>query len=198
MVVLLIVVLNFGISWLNAYSVGRSWADSKSIGGWPRFLVCCGTAMSACGFTWCYLVLLSLIATAMGFLPTRYVQVALEFGYVAIILPVLGSGVAIWMESVTTAWRRRDTASISVAGWNTYAMAHDTYEAATTLPGIFQDLHRSLSEPDEDGAEGKVFLFAILIVILVLCLGVLTTMVIVRSAARKYAHRVIAEPGFQR
>ena len=38
MFVLILLVLNFGISWFNAYSVGRSWADSKAIGGWPRFM----------------------------------------------------------------------------------------------------------------------------------------------------------------
>jgi hypothetical protein len=195
--VLILLVLNFGISWFNARSVGRSWADSRAIGGWPRFMVWCGAVMSASGFTWCYLGGLCLIATAMGFLPMRYVQVALELGYVVIILPVLGSGIAIWMDSVTTAWRRRDAASIGVAGWNTYATAHDACEAATTLPGIFKDLGSGFSEGDDD-AEGKLLYFAVLIVVLALCGGIFTTMAIVRSTARKYARGVMAEHGFQR
>ena len=197
MFVLILLVLNFGISWFNAYSVGRSWADSKAIGGWPRFMVWCGAVMSASGFTWCYLVGLILIATAMGLLPMRYVHVALQLGYVVIILPVLGSGIAIWMDSVTTAWRRRDAASIGWAGWNTFAIAHDTCEAATTLPGIFKDLGSTLSEGDDDGAEGKLFYLATLIVVLVLCSGIFTTMTIIRSTARKYARSVIAEHDFQ-
>ena len=195
--VLILLVLNFGISWFNAYSVGRSWADSKAIGGWPRFMVWCGAVMSASGFTWCYLVGLILIATATGLLPMRYVHVALQLGYVVIILPVLGSGIAIWMDSVTTAWRRRDAASIGRAGWNTFAIAHDTCEAATTLPGIFKDLGSTLSERDDDGAEGKLFYLATLIVVLVLCSGIFTTMTIIRSTARKYARSAIAEHDFQ-
>lgn len=196
-VILILIVLNFGISWFNAYSVGRSWADSKAIGGWPRCMVWCGAVMSASGFTWCYLVVLSSIATWAGFLPTRYVQVVLELGYVAIILPVLGSGFAIWMDSVTTAWRRRDAASIGVASWNTFAMAHDTYEAATTLPGIFKDLGSAISEADDD-AGGIAFALAVLIVLLVLCSGILTTTAIIRSTARQYAHSVLAEHSLER
>jgi len=195
--VLILLVLNFGISWFNAHSVGRSWADSKAIGGWPRFTIWCGAVMSASGFTWCYLGVLCLIATATGLLPMRYVQIALELGYVLIILPVLGSGIAIWMDSVTTAWRRRDAASIGVAGWNTYAMAHDTCEAATTLPGIFKNLGSVFSEADDD-AEGKLIYLAVLIVVLALCGGIFTTMAVVRSTARKYARDVMAEHGFQR
>jgi hypothetical protein len=195
--VLILLVLNFGISWFNARSVGRSWADSKAIGGWPRFMVWSGAVMSASGFTWCYLVLLVLIATATGLLPMRYVQVALELGYVLIIFPALGSGIAIWMDSVTTAWRRRDAASVGVAGWNTFAMAHDTCEAATTLPGIFKDLGSGFSEGDDD-AEGKLLYLAVLIVVLALCGGIFTTMAIVRSTARKYARGVMVEHGFQR
>lgn len=34
----LLVALNFGISWFNAWSVGRSWADSRAIGGSLRTL----------------------------------------------------------------------------------------------------------------------------------------------------------------
>src|SRR5262245_40972448 len=189
-IVVILLVINFAISWFNAYSVGRSWADSKVIGGWLRFMVWCGAVMSASGFTWCYLVGFALIGTSTDLLPMKYIQVALELGYVVVILPTLGSGIAIWMDSVTTAWRRRDTASAAVAAWNTYAMAHDTCEAATILPRVFKDLYRSFSVADEDDKEGLPFLLATLTVFLVLSLGVITTAAIVRSTARKYARAV--------
>ncbi len=197
MVVLILIALNFGISWFNAYSVGRSWADSKAIGGWPRFMVWCGAVMSASGFTWCYLVLVFLSAEALGFLPVKSVRIALELGYAVVILPVLGSGIAIWMDSLTTAWRRRDAASVGVAGWNTFAMAHDTYEAATTLPRIFTDLGGAFSGTDDD-AEAMLSALAIQVVVLVLCGGILTTTAIIRSTARRYAHVVLAEHSHQR
>lgn len=184
--VVLILFLNFGISWFNAWSVGRSWADSKVIGGWPRFMVWCGAIMSASGFTWCYLIPLALFTGAMGWLPVDYVQATLELGYVIIIFPILGSGLAIWMDSVTTAWRRRSLANIGVAGWNTFAMAHNTYHAAKTLPGVFKHLGEVFKGSSSDDARAKLVMFAVLLVILALSAGVLTTRAIVMATARKY------------
>lgn len=190
-----LLLLNFGISWFNAWSVGRSWADSKAIGGWVRFMVWCGAIMSAAGFTWCYLIILAFIAGATGLLEYQYVKAALELGYVVIILPVLGSGLAIWIDSVTTAWRRRDAVSIGVAGWNTFAQAHNTYEAVSMLPGIFESLGEVFSGGDSDDVKGKALILVLLLVVLALCGGVFTTVAIVRATARKYSYRTIDSLG---
>src|SRR6266436_2256340 len=48
----LLLILNFAISWFNAWSVGRVWIESKMIGGLFRMTVWCGAIMSAFGFTW--------------------------------------------------------------------------------------------------------------------------------------------------
>jgi len=185
--VFLVLALNFGISWLNAWSVGRSWADSKAVGGWPRFMVWCAATMSASGFTWCYLIVIVLAVSTTGYLKPQYVQAALELGYVVIIIPVLGSGLAIWMDSVTTAIRRRNAVSIGVAGWNTFAMAHNTYEAARTLPEVLKHLGSLLKGGD---AKGKALIVVGLLVMVALCAGLLTTAAIIRATARKYAERV--------
>jgi hypothetical protein len=187
--------VNFGISWFNAYSVGRSWADSKAIGGWPRFMVWCGAIMSGCGFTWCYLIIFALIAMATGKLSMNYIQLMLEVGYVAIFIPIMGSGLAIWMDSVTTAWRRRNATSIGVAAWNTFAMAHNTYEAARTMPKVLQDIGKAFSKGN---GQAKLLLLVVLLVLLALCAGGLTTAAIIRSTARGYARGVIESHGFQR
>jgi len=191
--VVLILLLNYSISWFNAWSVGRSWADSKAIGGWPRFMVWCGAVMSASGFTWCYLIPLALLAGVMGWLPPEYVQATLELGYVVIILPILGSGLAIWLDSVTTAWRRRDLASIGIASWNTFAMAHNTYSAAKTLPKVLEHLGDVFKGGDSDDAKGKALLLVVLLVILAVCAGFLTTRAIIMRTARKYSGKVQKE-----
>lgn len=187
--ILLLLFLNFGISWFNAWSVGRSWADSKIIGGWTRFMVWCGAVMSACGFTWCYLIPLAL---GIGFfypkyLPPEYVRATLELGYVVIIFPILGSGLAILIDSLTSFWRRKSFANAGIAGWNTFAMAHNTYHAARALPGIFKHLGGLFKGGSSNDARAKLLMFVVVLVILAACAGTLTTRAIVMKTARKYA-----------
>ncbi len=143
---------------------------------------------------------LAMIAGATGLLAPQYVKVALEVGYVIIILPVLGSGIGIWIDSLTTAWRQRDAVSIGIAGWNTFAQAHNTYDAVSTLPGIFEHLGDVFDggDSDDDGGDsddvqGKALSLVLLLVLLALCGGVFTTVAIVRTTARKYAHDVLSE-----
>ena len=59
---LVFLVLNFGISFWNAYSCGSYLTESKIIGGWFRFVVWCGLVMAACGFTWVILTILTMVA----------------------------------------------------------------------------------------------------------------------------------------
>jgi hypothetical protein len=186
---ILLLFVNLGISWFNAWSVGRSWADSKAIGGWPRIVTWCAAIMSACGFTYSYLTI-AIGAGAFHFLPPQYVRAALELGYVMIILPIIGSGLGITIDSITTAWRRRDLMSIGVAGFNTYAQVHNVYAAATTLPGILDDLGRTFNTDDEDS--GPATYLVILLVAFALGGGILTTAAIIRATARKYAQTVQA------
>ena len=178
-------ILNLGISIFNAYAVGYSWANTKATGGWPRFIAWCGAIMSACGFTWCYLLVVGLLAGVTGILPFEYVQIAFEIGYVIIIIPIIGSGLGIWADSVALAWRRRDMASIGAAGWNTFANVYNIYEATTVLPGIFSNLTSVFEDSDD---EDDVFLYlALLVVAFALLGGILTATIIIRRTTRKYA-----------
>ncbi len=180
--VLVMLAVNFGISWFNARSVGAIWRESKAIGGWPRVTAWAGAIMSSTGFTWCYLITAFLIAGDK--LPARYVQLTMEFGYLLIVLSALGSGAVIWVDSMIVAWTKHGTASVAIAGWNTAAMAENTVEAAKTLPAILKDIFAS--DGDSDG-EGVVLAYALRIVALVALSGILTTAAIVRSTMRKKA-----------
>ena len=185
-----LLLLNFGISWFNAYSVGRSWSDSKAIGGFPRFITWCGAIMSASGFTWVYVTVLAIAAGAFHWLPPKYVTATMELGYVVIILPILGSGLAITIDSWTTAYRERTIASGGVAAWNTFAQVYNTYEAVSALPGILDDLKNTFSSADDDDdSSGSAVFLVILLVIMALVGGILTTTMIIRSTAAKYTLR---------
>ncbi len=193
--IVLLLALNFGISWFNAWSVGRSWADTKAVGGWSRVVIWCAAIMSACGFTWCYLIMLALGAGAIGLLEPKYVQVALEIGYLVIIGPILGSGLGITIDSLTTAWRRKSLGSAAVAGWNTFAQVHNTYQAVKAVPEILQHLGEVFKSKDggKDAAKAKALVLVVILVIIAICAGTLTTAMIIRSTARKYANRTLSD-----
>jgi hypothetical protein len=190
-----LLIINLLISAYNALVVGRSWADVKAIGStWQKIVVISAFVMSGCGFTWCYLIIFGLIAIGLGILDTESIAAMIELGYVAIILPILGSGLAIWIDSVSTAYRRRDLGSIGTAAWNTFAQAHNTYSALTNLGPILKSLGGFFKGGN---SKSKGQLIVIVLVVIALLLGFITTYVIAMKSASDYSQKVFREMGGQ-
>jgi hypothetical protein len=160
----LLLLWNFGISWLNCWFVGRTWAESKAIGGWTRLVTYAAAVMGACGFIWCNLLVVGFVcSTHVGILPHKYqltdpyLELLWNIGYAIVIFPILGSGLAIWADSLKQAYKNRDGLSIGVAAYNTFAMAHNTYEAARFLPTVFEKIGSSLKDSDNKAALATVY-----------------------------------------
>src|SRR5271167_1408003 len=159
LIVVLLLLWNFGISWLNCYFVGKTWAEAKAIGGWTLFVTYAAAIMGACGFIWCNtLVIGFLCSTHVGILPLKYqltdpyLTLLFEMGYVLVIFPILGSGLAIWADSLKQAYKNRDGLSVGVAAYNTFAMAHNTYEAAKFFPSVIDKIKDTLEDSDNKAA----------------------------------------------
>jgi len=188
--------VNLAISWHNAKVTGRLWAEAQAAGGWARFLVWCGAIMAACGFTDCYTIILSFIAHGLGYLPDKYLDLTFKLEYALTILPVLGTGLVIWANSLVNAWKERTLAHLGAAAWNTYAQLHNTYSAVRDLPGVIDDLFKGFSGKNSEGGDwgssdsdsgGKWLFLAVLIVLFALLAGVLTTVAIIKIEAGKQA-----------
>ena len=156
--IVLLLLWNFLISWLNCWFVGKTWAESKVAGGWCRFVTWSAAVMGACGFVWCNLLVIGFLAsTHVGLLPLKYqltdkyLELLFDMGYALVIFPILGSGLAIWADSLKQAIKNKDGLSIGVAAYNTFAMAHNTYEAAKFLPTVFEKIGKSLEDSDNKG-----------------------------------------------
>jgi hypothetical protein len=188
MALLLIFLLNLGISAWNAYASGAYWTESKLIGGWTRFMTWCGLVMAACGWTWCYLVVFAFIGAAAGKLTPEDVDLMLKMGYLVIILPVVGSGFAITGHSLAQAYRERSFGSIARAGWNTYAQARNTYGAVRQAPGIWKEVSGAFSSKRgrSDNKGAGALLLAVLVIV-ALSAGVLTTIAIAMWADKRVA-----------
>jgi hypothetical protein len=180
---ILMLIVNFGISWWNARVVGLDWIESKHLGGWIRFMAWMGWLMSALGFTWCYILILSLIARGTGYIDDQAMQAAIALGYLIVVPGILISGSFIWIDSLVQAWRRRDLPSIGTAAWNTFAEVSNVASAVQGVGSSAKSVGSLFTEPDPDDVKGAAVLIVVLIVIAALAGGVLTTEMIRRHYA---------------
>lgn len=195
--IFLIWLLNFGISWLNAFICGNIWDSTKARGGSAHFMTWMGAIMSASGFTWCYLLVAGLVCSELPLslfveaeegaapvagmlLDADSLQAFCDLGYLVIIFPILGSGLAITVQTWREFARRgqqRGVSDYAITGWNTFAQIDNTFSAMRALPGVFDRLS-SFGSSDKDS--WKEVLIAALVAVCVLG-GVCTTYSIVQS-----------------
>jgi len=185
----LLFLVNLVISWFNAYHVGSVWDSARAKGGWARLMTWAGAMMSASGFTWCYTVILGLLGSvipmdhqdpAQGMLlEGESLQAFFELGYTIIIFPILGSGLAMTVNSWRNLARKdRGIGDWVETGWNTYAQVSNTLDAYENLPEISDHLRDFFKGDNKKGA------IVVFLVALALLGGVMTTYFIVNSRRR--------------
>jgi hypothetical protein len=185
--VILVWVVNFGISIWNAYAVGKAWVETKYSGGWPRFVAWAGAVMSASGFSWCYLIILTYAGYQLGWLDNDHVSMAMSLGYILLIPAVLSSGMVITLDSWARTYRRTTLMNLGRSAWNSYAQIHNTFHAIGDMDKAFGNVIDGLSAKGSGGGDKKggalVFILVFVLVMLALISGVLTTAVIISRVA---------------
>jgi len=188
--VILIWLLNCGISIWNAYAVGMAWVETKHAGGWPRIVAWAGAVMSASGFSWCYLIILTYAAYGLDWLDAGHVSTAMYLGYIVLIPGILSSGMVITLDSWARTYRQTTLGNLGRAAWNTYAQIHNTFNAVSNLDTAFGsviDALRSKGSSDSSSSDKKggavAFILVFVLVMLALLSGVLTTAVIISRVA---------------
>jgi hypothetical protein len=187
----LLLILNFAISWFNAWSVGRVWIESKMIGGLFRMTVWCGAIMSACGFTWVYIALLGILAQSFQWLPARYIEGIFSLGYLVIILPLLGSGLGITASSWAQFWRQKNLLNGGIAAWNTYAQISNIVSAVRFVPEAIGNVFSAFKGDDEE--DNRALLLMLAVVLVAVGAGVMTARAIILATARKSSQTVLSE-----
>jgi hypothetical protein len=176
--------LNLGISWLNCYVLGGIWAESRALGGFSRVLAWCGAVQSAIGFS-------SVIGAAVGYalfvtghLPPKVAVGAASLWYLLIIIPAIGTGLIITVQSWVVAFRTRSILDMGSAAYNTFAMAHNIASAANG--GISDALAGVGKLFDGEDGDGAMVVLAIALVAVSLGGGIVLTALLIR----KYAGRL--------
>ncbi len=201
--IVLIWFLNFGISWLNAWGCGKTWNETKHSGGVPHFMNWMGATMSACGFSWCYMVALlgtgSVIHVGSGpqahpLVPAHVADVASSLAYLALIGPILGSGIAITVHAWGVAYRRRSFGDGAVAAYDTWAQIYNLEGAMEYVPEAASKVGDFFKSDDENDNWWVPIVIALVAAVLIG--GALTTRAIIRSTARSTAFsRSSSTPG---
>jgi hypothetical protein len=180
----LVWLMNLGISIWNAYAVGKSWVEARAAGGWPRIMCWSGAVMSASGFSWCYLLLVALVAYQFELLDATQIAVAINLGYILLIPGILLSGLLITLNSWVVAFRRGGFLNYGVAVYNTYAQVHNTYHAITSLGDAFRSVSDFFgSDSRSESRSGSSWVVVILLVVATLAAGILTTVFIIWKLA---------------
>lgn len=189
--IVLIWLLNFVISWLNAWGCGKSWTETKHLGGMAHFMNWMGAIMSAAGFTWCYTILACFVGSQfthevdgqmVPYLTSIEVTAVAEAGYLVVIGPILGSGLAITVHSWVTFLRKRSLANAAVTGYNTFAQLYNMYEATQVIPSVTSHLSKFFKSDDNNSKN-----LVLMIVLGAVLGGILTTYAIISSVARHTA-----------
>lgn len=180
----LILVLNAVISFFNARIAGKVWAESQAIGGNIKIMAWCAAIQSAIGFSYIYITILMYIAYSLHAISSSTLYFMHSLAYLFLVIPLLGTGLYITINSWIEASREQSLSNMGLAGWNTFATIYNTYGAIQTIGPAFETAKQGLSdmfsdndgeENDEDDEES----LAIILVILAIGLGILTTKIII-------------------
>ena len=191
---LLVLALNFWISWCNASYVGRYWSESKEVGGSFRVYIVMGYIMAIAGFTMVYGYILLLITPIILQLTNvnpeliqQFEQLGSDLIYIFCVLTMIPTGFYIWIRSLKNFWENKTLANGLNAGWNTYAQIHNTVSAARNAPSAVGRIAKAMF-----GGKGKkkgntvIVLAAIFVLILAIFGGYFTASAIMKKADREY------------
>ena len=193
---ILLLGVNFTISWSNAKAVGRYWSESKQVGGSFRAEIICGYIQAIFGFTMVYSYVLMLIAPVLmrakgvdeGFIADFEVLTG-NLTYLLVAIPIVGSGFRIWFTSLKSAWEQRSLRTIATAGWNSYAQIHNTISFARNAPSALKSISNFFGGSKKRSSsknDGAIIMFAILVVIVALLGGYFTANAIMRKADAEF------------
>lgn len=194
LLLLLVLALNFIISWANASYVGRYWTESKKVGGSFRVYIIVGYIMAIAGFTMVYGYILLLISPILLQIAKvdqetilMFEQLASDLIYLFCVVTMVPTGFYIWIRSLKNFFEKKTLANGLTAGYNTFAQLHNTMSVARNAPSAFGRVVETLF-----GGKGKkkdntiIILCAILILILAIFGGYFTASAIMKKADREY------------
>ncbi|MCI1822321.1 MAG: hypothetical protein LKI76_00080 [Megasphaera sp.] len=181
-----IIVLNTGISFWNAKMAGEVWAESKGIGGWVYMITWCTAIQAMIGFSYVYITVLILLGNGLHFISNQGLIFMTNLSYVFLIFPLLGTGLALTIQSWIQASREKSLSSLGIAGWNTFAQAYNMYSAVQHIGPAFSMVQNRIEDiffHDDNDDNREENMLIIFLVVLAILAGIVTTMTVINFYA---------------
>ena len=179
LILVVMLVINFGISWWNCKVCGENWIESKMVGGFYRLLIWCGAIQAAIGFSMIIIVLI--LFGGQEYIPPEVMKLAISMWYITIIIPCLATGYIITVYSWIAAFKESSLANVGTAAWNTFATIHNTYGAISGIKDSFGSIMEAVN--DVDDARAKLIVYAAILAVVALAGGIIITAVLIRHYA---------------
>lgn len=192
-ILFLVLIINFGISWANAKNVGRYWSESKVVGGSFRIYIIVGYVMAIAGFTMVYgyvlLLIMPLFLQVMNVEQETilmFEQLASDLIYLFCVITVVPTGFYIWIRSMKNFWKRRTWGNGLTAGWNSFAQIHNTVSAARNAPSAMRRVVDTLFGGKSKRNDSTIIIVcAIFVIFLAIFGGYFTASAIMKKADRE-------------
>jgi hypothetical protein len=197
--IVIMCVINFGISIWNANSVGKIWTESKYMGGGVRILSVCGYIMAIAGFTMVYtIIIIAVIAATNGFgylepqSSALLIQFVSDLSYILIAFAIIPTGIIITINSLVVFWKNKNLKTGAIGAWNTFATVSNVVNATRSMPSAFGRIISSVKSNRDSG----VIVLAIVVVAICVLGGYFTASAIVKRADKKYDLFQTVAPGY--
>lgn len=192
----IVLALNFIISWSNAHTCGTVWSESKATGGFFRVNVVAGYVMSIIGFTqvygYIYIILFYYIAPHIEKFQNidmnQFAMLSSDLLYVGIGFTIIPTGFLIWINSLRAFWKHKTLGNGLVGGWNSYAQIRNTVSVARNMPSAIGRLVEAFfgGKGKKKKSDGVLMMLVVFIVILALLAGYFTASSIMKKADKEY------------
>lgn len=161
---IILLVVNTGVSIWDAYIAGRIWREST---GFMKLVAWASVIISACGFLSVSTFLLARGAVAVNLMTEAQFSIVLKLTFVLMVVPVLSAGAVITIQSWIDAIKTRSLTSGGVAAWNTFAQIANTVEAVESTGGFLRDIFDYFNDDDSDEEDEGIGKTGIIVIVFI-------------------------------
>lgn len=146
---LLVFIVNPLIAYFNAYTVGKYWNDIQYSSFWQKTISVSALVQSVIGFSMPILGILLFIGYITKTLTMNQIDLSIDLLWLSIIIPIVGSGILITIESIKEAIRSRSFTNGALAIWNLGATIENIFNMVSNFGSVIKDFEKRSDKEDD-------------------------------------------------